>query len=343
MPTVSPPAKVLVTGANGYIAAWVVQALLEAGYAVRGTVRSAGKGEHLKALFAGKGDFEVVVVEDITKDGAFDEAVKGVDLVQHIATAVTFSIKHPDELIVPAIKGTASLLGSVIKSGSSVKRVVLTSSVAAILRAPEAPGKWDETSWNEPSVAEYKAKGDKTDGVTAYRVAKTLSEKAAWDIYEKNKPSIAWDLVVLNPSFVFGPPINEQPSLSSLNGSMQNLYDAVVTGVDDAKLASGTGWIDVRDLAQAHVLAGNTAAAGGERIIISAGPFFWQTLADVANNITPAPIPGLNKGNPELIKGKPFQIDFDTGKAARIFGLKPRTLEETIRDSLVFFASLGDK
>ncbi|KAI0259007.1 D-lactaldehyde dehydrogenase [Gloeopeniophorella convolvens] len=342
MPTVSPPAKVLVTGANGYIAAWVVRALLEAGYAVRGTVRSAGKGAHLKALFAGKGDFEVVVVEDITKDGAFDEAVKGVDLVQHIATAVTFSIKHPDELIIPAIKGTVGLLGSVIKSGSSVKRVVFTSSTAAILRAPEAPGKWDETSWNEPSVEEYKAKGNKTDGVTAYQAAKTLSEKAAWDIYEKSRSSIAWDMVVLNPPYVFGPPINEQ---LSLNQSMLDLYETVVTGVDDAKLASGTGWIDVRDLAQAYVLAGSTAAAGGERITVSAGTFFWQTLADVANSITPAPISGLNKGKPELIKGKPFPIDFHTGKAERIFGLKLRLrpLEETIRDSLVFFASLGEK
>ncbi|KAF9230160.1 hypothetical protein BU15DRAFT_11814, partial [Melanogaster broomeanus] len=86
MPAVQPepPCKVLVSGATGYIAAWVVQALLERGYSVRGTARSVAKGEHLKKTFVSYGDkFEVVVVEDMAKDGAFDEAVKGVDAIEH--------------------------------------------------------------------------------------------------------------------------------------------------------------------------------------------------------------------------------------------------------------------
>jgi nucleoside-diphosphate-sugar epimerase len=68
MPSINPPAKALVTGANGYIAAWIVQTPLEQGYNVLGTVRSASKGEHLKRLFSAYGDkFELAVVEDITK------------------------------------------------------------------------------------------------------------------------------------------------------------------------------------------------------------------------------------------------------------------------------------
>lgn len=68
MPAISAPAKVLVSGANGYIAVWVVQTLLEKGYSIRGTVRSSDKGKHLQELFGKYGDkFEFVVVEDITK------------------------------------------------------------------------------------------------------------------------------------------------------------------------------------------------------------------------------------------------------------------------------------
>ena len=60
--------KVLVTGANGYIAVWLVQKLLQKGYSVRGTVRSAARGKHLTNLFEKYGDkFELVIVDDITK------------------------------------------------------------------------------------------------------------------------------------------------------------------------------------------------------------------------------------------------------------------------------------
>jgi uncharacterized protein YbjT (DUF2867 family) len=68
MPIITPGSKVLVSGANGYIAAWIVRTLLERGYAVRGTVRTAEKGRHLSESFNSYGEkFEVVVVEDITK------------------------------------------------------------------------------------------------------------------------------------------------------------------------------------------------------------------------------------------------------------------------------------
>lgn len=105
MPTVPLGSKVLVTGANGYIAVWVVRTLLEKGYHVRGTIRSADKGVHLKEMFtkAGYGDnFETVVVEDITKEGAFDEAVKGVDAIEHTASPFHFKADDP--------QGTARLI-----------------------------------------------------------------------------------------------------------------------------------------------------------------------------------------------------------------------------------------
>jgi nucleoside-diphosphate-sugar epimerase len=97
MVAISAPAKILLTGANGYLATWIVKKYLEAGYSVRGTVRSLSKGAFLKDKFAHYGDrFELVVVEDITKDGAFDEAVKGVDAIAHTASPFHYKSTNPD-------------------------------------------------------------------------------------------------------------------------------------------------------------------------------------------------------------------------------------------------------
>ena len=97
MVAISSPAKVLVTGANGYLATWVVKKYLEAGYSVRGTVRSLSKSTFLNDKFAHYGDrFELVVVDDITKDGAFDEAVKGVDAIAHTASPFHYKATEPD-------------------------------------------------------------------------------------------------------------------------------------------------------------------------------------------------------------------------------------------------------
>jgi hypothetical protein len=94
---VSPPAKVLVTGANGYLATWVVKKYLKARFSVRGTVRSLPKSAFLDDKFSHYGDrFELVVVEDITKDGAFDDAVKGVDTIAHTASPFHYKSTNPD-------------------------------------------------------------------------------------------------------------------------------------------------------------------------------------------------------------------------------------------------------
>ena len=138
MPAVTAPSKVLVSGANGYIAVWVVRTLLEQGYSVLGTVRSAAKGEHLKKLFAAHGDrFDIAIVEDIAQvrvlstlivtssvdtmnlfqPGAFDEVVKDVQLVEHTASPFHMNVKTPGDLIDPAVCGTTGILESIRKFG----------------------------------------------------------------------------------------------------------------------------------------------------------------------------------------------------------------------------------
>jgi len=97
MVAISPPAKILVTGANGFLAVYVVKKYLEAGYSVRGTVRSLSKSAFLTDKFSDYGDrFELVVVEDITKEGAFDDAVRGVDAIAHTASPFHYKSTSPD-------------------------------------------------------------------------------------------------------------------------------------------------------------------------------------------------------------------------------------------------------
>ena len=224
MVAVSPPTKVLVTGANGYLAVWVVKKYLEAGYSVRGTVRSLAKSAFLNDKFAHYGDrFELVAVEDITKDGAFDAAVQGVDAIAHTASPFHYNVAHPDgtflysvysppsftnwvyaELIIPAVRGTTSILNSALKHGNNVKRFILTSSAVAALELSTTPRVFNEINWNNAAVEEVNAKGSAASPFVMYMASKTLAEKAAWEFVATHKSEISWDLVAINPPYIFG-------------------------------------------------------------------------------------------------------------------------------------------
>ncbi|EMD31995.1 hypothetical protein CERSUDRAFT_119302 [Gelatoporia subvermispora B] len=333
--------KVLVTGANGYIAMWLVQSLLEQGFAVRGTVRSEQKAEHLRKVFAPFGDkLELVIVEDITKEGAFDDAVQGVSAIAHTASPFHTRADEPDELIVPAVQGTTSVLRSAARfGGPALKRIAVTSSCAAVLD-PGAPRLFSEADWNEASVAEVRAHGRAAPGIAKYRASKTLAERAAWAFYEENKASVGWDLVVLNPPFVFGPVLHLVDAPEKLNSSMLEWFDTVVKGAKDnaALVSQGSCWIDVRDLAEAHVRALTVPEAGGERIIISAGPFKWQDWVTATRTITTDVPAGDTSYDP---KATSHALNYDTSKAARVLKLEYRSMEDSIRDMLADFKAKG--
>ncbi|EGN94218.1 hypothetical protein SERLA73DRAFT_163217 [Serpula lacrymans var. lacrymans S7.3] len=352
MPTVAPPSKVLVTGANGYIAIWVVKNLLEKGYAVRGTVRSEEKAQYLRTLFSAYGDkHEEVVVEDITKEGAFDEAVKGVDAIEHTASPFHLNADDPDELIIPAVRGTVGILQSTLKHGSSVKRVVITSSCASVLTDVPTASTFTEVNWNEQCLEIVKEKGRSAPNMMKYRASKTLAEKSAWEFWNQHKSEVAWDLTVLNPPFVFGPVIHDVKTAETLNTSALTWYKMVAhptsNGVTNEFLATnGSCWVDVRDLAEAHSRALEKAAAGGERIIVSTGLWKWQDFIDAANELNPPPrlsqplprgVPGAGTPNPATV----HLLYYDTAKGERILGIKHRTIAETTKDTLADYEARG--
>ncbi|KAF8877686.1 D-lactaldehyde dehydrogenase [Infundibulicybe gibba] len=344
MPVIQPKDKVLVSGANGFIAIWIVRVLLERGYDVRGTVRSVGKGKYLQDMFAEYGDrLEIVIVEDIVKDGAFDEVVKG---VMYYAYGVTPHHRYhdPQTVIEPAVKGTLGILKSAITNGSpSLKRVVLTSSCGAVRNEmPASAEAFTEENWNDASAKVVEEKGRDASSWSKYRASKTLAEKAAWDLYNKHKPELEWDLVVILPPSVYGPCLQEMRSLTDLNVSVRewrnNLF---VPGLrDNETLATeAIPWVDVRDLAEGHVRALEREAAGGERIIISGGVNTWQDWLDVAHSIESSP--AMTRGIPGAGVNAVPKIRYDNAKGVKLLGIEYRGKEEVARDMLADFRRRG--
>lgn len=230
---------ICITGASGFIASYLIRELLDCGYNVRGTVRGLTEGnkyEYLTSLPGAAERLELVQAELLT-EGSYDEAVAGSEYVMHTASPYFLDVKEPQhDLVDPALKGTLNVLQACVKAGS-VKRVVLTSSVAAVFDGPITGHVYTEKDWNKTSSLKR----------NPYFYSKTLAERSAWDFVEKEKPS--FELVVVNPGAVIGPSL-----VPALNTSNQILCD-ILTGTYPMIISLSWGFVDVRDVAHAHVLA----------------------------------------------------------------------------------------
>lgn len=193
---------VLVTGINGYIASATAKWFLDAGYNVRGTARNRQSSlELLHEVFSEhieSGRFEVVEVKDMTVPGAFDEAVKGVSAIAHLAAPISFSFTEAEPVIHAATQGLLTVFQSALKfAGPQMKVAITMSSVASIASKKEPPYMFTEKDWNNPAVEAIKEQGDAAGGPVIYQASKTLAEKAFWEFKEKNKPN--WAFVAVNP------------------------------------------------------------------------------------------------------------------------------------------------
>jgi dihydroflavonol-4-reductase len=241
---------VFVSGASGFIASHIVQQLLVLGYRVRGSVRDASNKSdyaHLSNL-AGAAERLEIVSADLLTPLAFDAHVAGASYVMHTASPYALEAKDPQkDLIDPAVMGTRTMLDACAKS-NTVKRVVLTSSMAAITDEPESDHVLTEANWNEKSTLTR----------NAYYLSKTLAERAAWDFIAAQKPT--WDLVAINPFLVIGPAMTK-----SVNTSNQMFID-MLQGVYPGIMNLTWGFVDVRDVAAAHIQAIRSPAASGRYI-----------------------------------------------------------------------------
>jgi len=281
---------VLVTGATGYVAGWLVKKLLEQGYTVHAAVRNPDKTEKLQHLndIATKSLGEIKYFKtDLLHQGSYSEAMQGCELVYHTASPFTTNVKDPQkDLIDPAVKGTQNVLESANQT-PSVKRVVVTSSCAAIytdaIDCEKAPnGVLTEEIWNTTASLNYQP----------YSYSKTLAEQKAWQMAEQQNQ---WDLVTINPCFVMGPPLNPHATTSESFNILKQLGDGTMkTGVPKM----GVGVVDVRDVAEAHYRAGTMPQAKGRYITSGHNTDFLQmalALKDKFGGSHPIPKKALPK------------------------------------------------
>lgn len=270
-PDYSLKSPVLVTGATGYVAGWLIKRLLEEGKTVHGTVRdlkNKSKVKHLLALEKKLPGTLKLFQADLLEEGAFDEAVKGCGIVFHTASPFSSKITDPQrDLVDPAVKGTRNVLDAVNKT-KSVKRVVLTSSFAAVCgdladcaRAPG--GKMTEDMWNTSARLDYKA----------YAFSKVQAEKTAW---EMQKAQDRWSLVTINPSLIVGPSLSNDQTSESFN-MVKRIGDG---SMKDGATPQNFGCIDVRDVAEAHMRAGFIKSAQGRYIVVEK-PYSYLAVAEM--------------------------------------------------------------
>ncbi|KAI0325599.1 NAD-P-binding protein [Cubamyces sp. BRFM 1775] len=343
MPTITSPATVLVTGANGYIGLWVVLELLAQGYTVRGAVRSASKVDVLAALVArkqpeAKDRFKGYVVPDITAPGAFDEAVKGADGVIHTASPVSPPIDDPEAYIRPAVEGTVGILESALKT--DVRRIVIVSSIASIASGTVAPpGVYTEEQWNEQAIMTVEEQGKDAPRIIKYNASKALAERAAWAFPEKHKTEAKYDLCMINPSWVFGPLADDTlPSPAALPATPSHFYNMLFAADRPAALHDREprclNYVDVRDVTEMLIRALEVLEAGGERIIANTQAVKWE---EWQLNL----LPSLETVDPTTATQHSPHVFYANDQSKRIFGIKLRTVRDTFKDAVEDFRSRG--
>jgi len=257
---------VLLTGISGFLGGHVALKLLDAGYAVRGSVRSLEKGDKVRATLERAGAdtsrLEFVAL-DLLADRGWTEAMAGVRFLQHTASPFVLETpKDPDDLIRPAVEGTRRAIKAALAAG--VERVVLTSSIAAIQYGHADYSRiLTEADWTDVEA--------RTTG--AYARSKTLAEREAWALMDGAGRHD--DLAVINPAAIFGPLLDDDPGTSSM--LVKRLLDGRLPAVPKLVMSI----VDVRDVAALHLDAMTSPTAGGQRCIASEGTYSMSRIGQM--------------------------------------------------------------
>src|ERR1700733_13410779 len=315
----------LVTGGNGYLGTQLIAALLRAGNPVRTTVRSTASEDSLRAAVrrgnADDAGLEVVVA-DLTADDGWKAAAAGCEQVYHVASPLPYAQpKDPDELIVPAREGVLRVLRAA--RDAAARRVVLTSSFAAIGYTPKPSAEFTEDDWTDPD----------TPGLAPYPRSKAIAERAAWDFMEHDGGDT--ELVVVNPTFILGPTLTTE-----LRSSM-HLVKAMLDGTMTVAPRARFGLADVRDVAALHVRAMAAPAAAGKRFLavadgqtisyLEVAETLRRRLGQLAVKVPTEEAPGDDLPRPVI----------HNDRARDELGWRPRPVETTIVETAESLRDLG--
>ncbi|KAG5358195.1 putative NADPH-dependent methylglyoxal reductase GRP2 [Yarrowia sp. B02] len=282
---------ILLTGATGFIAGHVVGDLLAAGHKVIGTIRHLDKAVKLMEAFPEANSSNQLLFETLSDIRSEDELKRifekhpDISVVVHTASPFFFNSKNVvKDLLEPAVEGTRNVLQATQTSGTNVSKVVITSSIAAMLNPFKQKDPnfvateftWNPVTWEQAATS--------NDGELAYVASKTFAEREAWDYVERNKPKFT--LTTVNPAAVFGPSVTK-PDPKSLNTSNETINQlALDSKPGDNASEFAFMWVDVRDVARAHTLALDHRL-DGQRLLLCNGKFAAQDILDVINKDFP--------------------------------------------------------
>ncbi|KAG4920800.1 hypothetical protein AAZX31_18G087300 [Glycine max] len=306
---------VCVTGASGYIASWIVKFLLLRGYTVKATVRDTSdpkKTNHLIGLDGAKERLHLYEA-NLLEEGSFNSVVQGCHAVFHTASPFYHNVKDPQaELLDPALKGTLNVLKSCVNL-PTLERVVLTSSVAAVANNGKPLTPYvvvDETWFSDPDLCR--------EAKRWYTLSKTLAEDAAWKFVKENNI----DMVTINPAMVIGPLL--QPVLNTSAASILN----IINGAETFPNAS-YGWVNVKDVANAHILAYENASANGRYCLVERVAHYSEIV-----KVLPDLYPTLQLPE-KCADDKPYVPIYQVSKEkAKSLGIEYTPLEVSLKETV---------
>ncbi len=322
--------KVLVTGGTGYLAGWIIKKLIEKGYEVKTTVRSNEKGELVKSMLRHEkidtANFSYIIA-DLNDESSWDNAMAEIDYVLHVASPLGGENHNDVRLIDIAKNGTLNVVSSAIKA--KVKKIVMTSSQAA--NYPEKNDtnqKVDETFWTDLN----------NKSITNYMRSKIYAEKSAWEVIGKQNFT---KLVTILPGAILGPFMDKR------SGSTDQLFEMLIKGTPSPKVIYPV--VDVRDLANLHILALESAKADGQRFIAQSEEMTMPEMATILKNnlgengkkvrtmVIPSFVVTLGaKFSPPmkvLLTMINLKYHRTSQKAKSLLNWKPRSAKETVIDS----------
>ena len=322
---------VLVTGGSGFVGSWVIIELLRRGYRVRTTVRLLSREPSIRAAIAAHAPAAAserlsFYQADLLEDAGWNEATDGTDFVLHVASPMPIGEYRGHDVIAPAREGTRRVLEAANAGGA--RRVVITSSSAAAI-PQDRDSVADESVWSDlPDEPQYN-----------YSRSKTLAERDAWSFAD----TTGIELATVLPGSIQGPVLGGDYSASV------DIVGLMLRGKMPAVPRFGFAIVDVRDLADLHILAMTHPKAAGERFL-AAGDFLWFSqwaqilrteLGPAARRTPRIALPDWSvrlgaRFNPmlaQLVPNLGIRSQVSTRKAQELLGWQPRPARVTLVDT----------
>jgi dihydroflavonol-4-reductase len=324
--------KVLVTGITGFLGSHIAIQLLNKNYTVVGTLRAMSRADEMRHVIGqhtSNIDKLSFAEADISDDSAWNKLMNGIDYVIHTASPFPRELpKHEDDLIIPAKQGVLNILKAA--SANGVKRVVLTSSSAAIVYGKEKAqrsGLYNENDWTDPT--------NKKDTTPYYR-SKTIAEKTAWDFIKKDKSGL--QLTSICPGLILGPVLEKD------FGTSANMVIKAMDGSIPALPNIGFEIVDARSIADLHIRAMEIPEAAGERFAGSTDYLTFKEVADILREKYPnRKIPkitlpnfavrlfaNIDKTLQPVLNDLGFERKLDNSKAKNLLHWEPISVKEAV-------------